>query len=170
MNKIASFICVSALSQMAFAEAPAATGSKITLDTDKLSVGFGFNHNRIDQSSFSGTDLKASGYQIFAGYEMGNKKGFDLSVEAGLIKSKDFNQSNQDVDGIWAAGVVVKELPEINNKLAALVRLGYGIDGDDGLLMGFGAQLRVHPQAVIRLEYLNKDLTQSYQANAVYQF
>jgi len=65
---------------------------------------------------------------------------------------------------------VKKDLPEINNKLAALVRIGYGINGDDGLLMGFGAQLRLQPKAVVRLEYLNKDLTQSYQVNAVYQF
>jgi hypothetical protein len=173
MKHLLALVISATLSSTVLAEtapAPQATDSKITIDTSKLYVGFGLNHNRIDQSSFGGSDLKANGFQLFAGYEYGNKKGFDIMAEAGVIKSKDFSQTNQDADGIWVAGVVKKDLPEINNKLAALVRIGYGINGDDGLLMGFGAQLRLHPKAVVRLEYLNKDLTQSYQVNAVYQF
>lgn len=169
MKHFFAYCLLATVSSFGFAET-APSDSKITIDTDKIYAGFGLNHNRIDQSTFGGSDLKANGFQLFAGYEYGNKKGFDISAEAGIIKTKDFSEINQDADGIWFAGVVSKGLPEINDKLAALVRIGYGINGDDGLLMGFGAQYRVHPKAVIRLEYLNKDLTQSYQANAIYQF
>ena len=171
MKRIFALICSAALSQAALAEsAPTETSdNKITIDTSKLYIGAGLNHNRIDQSSFGGSDLKASGFQIFAGYDLGNKKGFDLAVETGLIQSKDL-RPGQDVDGIWGAAVIKKDLPEINDKLSALVRLGYGINGDDGLIMGFGGQYRLHPKAFLRLEYLNKDLTQSYQVNATYRF
>jgi hypothetical protein len=171
MKHIIALAISTVLSGSVLAEAPTAQASdnKIAIDTSKLYAGFGLSHNRVDYSSFGASDLKATGYQLFAGYEYGNKKGFDILAEVGIIKSESLFPG-QDVDGIWIAGVVKKELPEINNKLAALVRIGYGINGDDGLLMGFGAQLRLHPQAVVRLEYLNKDLTQSYQVNAVYQF
>lgn len=139
------------------------------IDMKKLYMGAGISHNRID--SFSGSDGKASGFQLFAGYKYGQRNGIDLAAEAGFIQTDDFySGSNDDADGIWAAGVAKKDLPEINNKLAALVRLGYGLGGDDGLFMGLGAQYRLNQQALLRLEYLNKDLSQSYQLNAVFEF
>lgn len=147
--------------------ASAQEASKI--DMTKLYVGAGINHNRID--SFSGPDGKASGFQMFAGYEYGQVSGIDISAEAGFIQSGEFyTGSDEDADGIWAAGVAQKDLPEINQKLAAIARLGFGLGGDDGLLMGFGAQYRLNPQALLRLEYVNKDLSQSYQLNAVFEF
>ncbi len=140
-------------------------------DMSKLYAGAGFNHNRIDTSSIGGPDGKASGIQVFAGYEYGQRNGFDIAAEAGLIQSGEFyNGGNDDADGIWAAAVVSKDLPEVNDKLSALIRLGFGLGGDDGLLMGFGAQFKIQPQAFIRLEYLNKDISQSYQVNAIYKF
>ncbi len=143
----------------------------VSFDLNKFYAGAGFSHNRIDTSSvFGGSDGSASGMQVFAGYEYGNRNGFDISTEAGLIQTDEFFTSGEDANGIWVAGVVSKDLPEIDDKLSAIVRLGYGVNGDDGLLMGFGAQYRVLPQAFVRLEYLNKDLTQSYQANAIYKF
>jgi opacity protein-like surface antigen len=139
------------------------------IDMKKLYVGAGISHNRID--SFSGTDGKASGFQMFAGYEYGEVSGIDISAEAGFIQSGEFyTGSDEDADGIWAAGVAAKHLPEINNKLSAIARLGFGLGGDDGLLMGFGGQYRLNPQALLRLEYVNKDLSQSYQLNAVFEF
>ncbi|MFT7109674.1 MAG: hypothetical protein ACI843_001336 [Psychrobacter glaciei] len=162
MNKLITLTCITALSLPTFAESKTST--------DKLSIGAGINYNRIDNSMFGGSDLKANGFQVFGGYDHGNKKGFDLSTEVGAISTEDFDNTNTDADGIWIASVIKKELPEINNKLAGLIRIGYGVGGDDGLIMGFGAQLRVNPAVVIRLEYLNKDITQSYQANAVYHF
>lgn len=169
MKKILSTaIMALALSQPALASEQA---NIVSFDLSKLYAGAGFNHNRVDISSIGGTDSTASGTQIFVGYEYGTRNGFDIAAEAGLIQTDDFsNLGNEDADGIWAAAVVKKDLPEINDKLAAIVRMGYGIGGDDGLLMGFGAQLRVHPQAFLRLEYLNKDLTQSFQINTAYEF
>jgi opacity protein-like surface antigen len=141
------------------------------IDMKKLYVGAGISHNRIDTSSLGGVDGKASGFQIFAGYEYGQRSGIDLSAEAGFIQSDEFyDGSDDDADGVWAAGVATKDLPEINNNLSAIARLGYGLGGDDGLLMGFGAQYRLNQQALLRLEYVNKDLSQSYQLNAVFKF
>ena len=143
----------------------------VSFDINKFYAGAGFSHNRIDQSSFGGKDVSASGVQVFAGYDYGTRNGFDISTEAGLIQTGAFFAgSKEDADGIWAAAVVKKDLPEIDDKLAALIRLGYGLGGDDGLLMGFGAQYRLQPQAFVRLEYLNKDITQSFQVNAIYKF
>ncbi len=142
----------------------------VSFDLNKLYLGAGLSHNRIDASSFGGSDTDANGFQIFAGYEYGNRNGFDLATEFGLIQTDNFVSGGDDADGIWAAGVISKGLPEIDSNLSGLLRLGYGINGDDGLFMGFGAQYRVHPQSVVRLEYVNKDLTQSYQLNAVYEF
>lgn len=136
---------------------------------EKLYLGAGVSHNRID--TFNGSDGKASGFQVFAGYDYGQRSGIDLAAEAGFIQSDEFyNGSDEDADGIWAAAVASKHLPEINDKLSALVRLGFGLGGDDGLLMGLGAQYSLNPKALLRLEYVNKDLSQSYQLNAVFKF
>lgn len=141
------------------------------IDMKKIYLGAGISHNRIDTSSMGGTDGKASGFQVFAGYDYGQRSGIDIAAEAGFIQSGEFyDNSDEDADGVWAAAVASKDLPEINEKLAAIVRLGYGLGGDDGILMGFGAQYRVNRQALLRLEYVNKDLSQSYQLNAVFKF
>ena len=166
------FVSALAVVSMCFGYCASAqeTASQPTkIDIEKLYLGAGISHNRID--SFSGTDGKASGFQLFAGYDYGQRSGIDLAVEAGFIQSGEFyDGSSEDADGIWAAGVASKDLPEINNKLAAIARLGYGLGGDDGLFMGLGAQYRLNTQALMRLEYVNKDLSQSYQLNAVFQF
>jgi hypothetical protein len=168
MKIISTTLLTLALSQSVLAEN---AENIVSFDLSKLYSGVGFSHNRIDQSSFGGSDAKASGIQVFAGYEYGTRNSLDISAEAGLIQTGKFVTGfKEDADGVWVAGVVSKDLPEIDDKLSAIVRLGYGLGGDDGLLMGFGAQYRVLPQAFVRLEYLNKDLTQSYQVNAIYKF
>jgi len=166
---ISTTLLTFALSQSVLAEE---TKNIVSFDLNKFYAGAGFSHNRIDSSSMlGGKDGTASGVEIFAGYEYGNRNGFDISTEAGLIQTGDFYSGlKEDADGVWLAGVVSKDLPEIDDKLSAIVRLGYGLGGDDGLLMGFGAQYRLLPQAFVRLEYLNKDITQSYQVNAIYKF
>lgn len=164
---------ISALSILAicFGQCTLAEEVKTNTNLKKIYVGAGFNHNRIDSSSFGGSDSKANGFQVFAGYEYGQRSGIDISAEAGLIQTGELiDSTGEDADGIWVAGVAKKDLPEIHKNLTGIARLGYGLSGDDGILMGFGAQVRVHPQAFIRLEYVNKDLTQSYQLNAVYKF
>lgn len=168
------FLSALAMVSMCFgycASAQENTSQPIKIDSKKLYLGAGVSHNRIDTSSISASDGKASGFQVFAGYKYGQRSGIDLAGEAGFIQSGEFyDGSSEDADGIWAAGVASKDLPEINNKLAAIARLGFGLGGDDGILMGLGAQYRLNPQALMRLEYLNKDLSQSYQLNAVFQF
>lgn len=142
-----------------------------SFDTDKFYAGGGLNYNRIDSSTLSFSDGKATGYQAFAGYEYGQRSGFDIAGEVGLIQTEEFyDNSDIDANGIWAAAVATRALPEINEKLSAVARLGVGIEGDDGLFMGFGAQYQVKTNIFVRAEYLNKDLTQSYQVNAAYQF
>jgi len=144
---------------------------EITINTKQLYAGAGLNYNRIDSSTLGGPDGDATGLQVFAGYKMGNRNGFDIASEIGLIQSDEwYNGSREDADGLWVSAVANKGLPEIDSRLSAIARLGYGIGGDDGLFMGFGAQFKLHPQAFIRGEYLNKDLSQSFQINAAYQF
>lgn len=140
-----------------------------SFDTDKFYAGGGLNYNRID--SFTGTDGKANGYQIFAGYEYGQRSGFDIAAEVGLLQTEEFySGSNVDADSIWGSAVATRPLPEIDAKLSAVARAGIALDGDDGLFLGFGAQYQVKANIFVRAEYLNKDLTQSYQVNAAYQF
>lgn len=166
------FLSVFTISSMLFCYCASAQETSTTnIDMEKLYLGAGVSHNRIDTSSIGGTDGKASGFQVFAGYDYGQRSGIDLAAEAGFIQSDEFyNGSDEDADGIWAAAVASKHLPEINDKLSALVRLGFGLGGDDGLLMGLGAQYSLNPKALLRLEYVNKDLSQSYQLNAVFKF
>ncbi|EAT11454.1 porin family protein [Bermanella marisrubri] len=160
-----------ALSQESTTKA-ADTDKKITINLDKLRVGVGFNYNRIDNSSLSSAkDGKASGSQVFFGYALGNRYGTETSIEAGYIKSGElYDNSDIDVNGFWGSAVVRKPLPEIREDLSAIARIGVGLKGDDGLFVGIGAQYDIHPNVFVRLEYLNKDLTQSYQANLGFSF
>jgi len=138
---------------------------------EKFYVGAGLNHNRIDTSSFGGVDGKTNGFQVFGGYDYGRRNGIDIGFEAGIIQTGEFyDGSGEDADGVWMTAIIKKDLPEIKEKLSGIARLGYGMGGDDGLLMGFGAQYRLAPQVFIRLEYVNKDVSQSYQVNAFYHF
>lgn len=167
MKKIIALSCLVACSAV---QAQAETKT-FSFDTEKFYAGGGLNYNRVDSSILGGKDGKATGYQAFAGYEYGQRNGFDIAGEVGLIQTEEFyNNSDIDANGIWAAAVATKALPEINEKLSAVARIGLGIKGDDGLFMGFGAQYQVKTNIFVRAEYLNKDLTQSYQVNAAYQF
>lgn len=145
---------------------------KITINLNKIRVGVGFNYNRIDNSSLSSEkDGKASGSQVFFGYALGNRYGTETSIEVGYIKSGElYENSDIDVNGFWGSAVVRKPLPEIREDLSAIARVGLGLKGDDGVLVGIGAQYDIHPNVFVRLEYLNKDLTQSYQANLGFMF
>jgi len=168
MKKILSAVALTAVSSLSFAQETQSNN----IDTTRLYAGGGLNYNRIDTSSIGGgTDGKTTGIQGFAGYEMGERNGFDLAVEVGFIQSDEFfDGSNEDADGFWASAVGKKDLPEVDSKLSAIARIGYGIGGDDGLLMGFGAQYQAHSNVFVRAEYLNKDLSQSFQLNAAYEF
>jgi len=145
---------------------------KVVIKIDQLYLGVGVNHNRIDSSSLlSGDDGKASGSQVFFGYTVGQRHGVEGAIETGYIQSDDlYDNSNIDVDGLWFSGVLRKPLPEIHHTLSAVARGGWGLKGDDGLFVGGGAQFNVHPHLFVRLEYLHKDLSQSYQVNLGFVF
>jgi hypothetical protein len=167
MKTFLSVLAISTLSNLSIAQDTQTSG----IDTSRLYAGGGFHYNRIDTSSLGGVDGKATGLQGFAGYEMGNRNGFDLATEVGFIQSDEYiDGTNEDADGFWVSAVGKKDLPEVNSKLSAIARIGYGIGGDDGLFMGFGAQFQPQPKVIVRAEYLNKDLSQSFQLNAAYQF
>lgn len=170
MKTLISAVSIASLcmAHCAFAETTSTTANP---GLEKMYVGAGLNHNRIDSSSIGGIDGKTNGFQVFGGYEYGQRNGIDIAFEAGIIQTGDFyDGTSEDADGIWGAAVVKKDLPEIKEKLSGIARLGYGLGGDDGLLMGFGAQYQINPKVFMRLEYVNKDLSQSYQLNAVYHF
>lgn len=165
MRKIASVFAAVALS------ASATTFASEPLALENLYVGGGLSHNRVDFEAFEGDVETASGWQFFGGVKAGERNGFDLAVEVGYMQTSDFVSGvDSDAKGVWAAGVAKKQLTEIDPRLSAIARMGIDLGDDDGLIMGFGAELKVHPKVFVRGEYLNKDLTQSYQLNAGYEF
>ncbi len=139
---------------------------------NQIYAGLGFSHNRVDLETFGGSSESASGSQFFGGYKMGQRNGFDLSLELGYMETGSFDDDlpEDDLAGVWLAGLAKKNLPEIDSRLSALVRGGVDLGDDDGLIMGFGAEFKVHPRIFLRAEYLNKDITQSYQFNAGFEF
>lgn len=165
LRKIVPFMAAAtfAISAPAFSAEP--------MNLKNLYAGGGFSHNRVDLDNFGGDVETASGWQFFGGVKAGERNGFDLAVEVGYMQTGDFiSGTDSDAKGVWAAGVTKKQLNEIDPRLSAVARLGVDLGDDDGLIMGFGAELKVHPKVFIRGEYLNKDLTQSYQLNAGYEF
>lgn len=141
------------------------------LALQNLYVGGGLSHNRVDNEAFNGDVESASGWQFFGGIKAGERNGFDLAVEVGYMQTEDFySNTDSDLAGVWVSGLAKKTLTEIDPRLSAIARMGVDLGDDDGLFMGFGAELRVHPKVFIRGEYLNKDISQSYQLNAGYEF
>jgi len=165
LRKLAPVVAAAALctSSLSFASEP--------LALQNLYVGGGLSHNRVDNDTFGGDVESASGWQFFGGVKAGERNGFDLAVEVGYMQTSDFSDPiDQDLVGVWGAGVAKKQLTEIDPRLSAIARMGIDLGDDDGLFMGFGAELKVHPKIFIRGEYLNKDVSQSYQLNAGYEF
>ena len=165
LRKIASALALTSL----VASVNASAEEPMTLQN--LYAGAGFSHNRVDLESFNGDVETASGWQFFGGVKAGQRNGFDLAVELGYMSTSDFVSGvDSDAKGVWVAGVAKKQLAEVDPRLSAIARLGVDLGDDDGLFMGFGAEIKVHPKVFIRGEYLNKDLIQSYQLNAGYEF
>lgn len=141
-----------------------------------LYVGGGVSYNSIDLDSlFSGTDREtAPGFQLFAGVPVQSSiAGFKTFAEVGFFQTNefDFGSNNKErVRGVWGAGVLQRDLNEIDPNLYALARAGIEVGDDDGLFMGFGAGYRVSSKVDVRAEFLNKDLLTSYQLNALVRF
>ena len=141
-----------------------------------LYVGGGLNYNSIDlEPLFSGADREtAMGFQLFAGLPIASSiAGFKTFAEAGFFQTESFNfggGSKERVRGIWGAGVLQRDLNEIDPNFYALVRAGIEMGDDDGVFMGFGAGYRMSSKVDLRAEFLNKDLLTSYQLNALIRF
>ena len=138
---------------------------------ERLQLGASLSHNVVD-SPFGGGNVDAMGMSIFAGYELDNDiDQVKTTVEIGYSQTDDFFKGpHNDISGLWVAGVVEKQLLEINPNLFALARLGLDLGDDDGILLGAGAGFHLTPKVDIRGEYINKDASSVYQASFVLNF
>ncbi len=138
---------------------------------ERLQLGASLSHNVVD-SPFGGGNVDAMGMSIFAGYELDNDiDQVKTTVEIGYSQTDDFFKGpHNDISGLWVAGVVEKQLPEINPNLFALARLGLDLGDDDGILLGAGAGFHLTPKVDVRGEYINKDASSVYQASFVLNF
>lgn len=141
-----------------------------------LYLGGGVSYNDLDIGSvFNGAnDETALGFQLFAGIPVANSlEGFETFAEAGYFQTDSFKFApgvKEKVTGIWGAGVLQRNLNEVDPNLYGLARIGLEIGDDDGIFMGIGAGYRISTKADIRAEFLNKDLISSYQLNALIRF
>jgi hypothetical protein len=140
-----------------------------------LYVGGGISYNDLDFGSvIKGADNEtAMGLQLFAGVPIENAiENIETFAEVGFFRTNNFNFSGtkERVTGISGSIVLQRNLNEIDPNLYGLGRVGLEIGDDDGILMGIGAGYRVTPKVDVRLEFVNKDLISSYQANALVRF
>jgi len=141
---------------------------------DHLYVGGGLSRN--DLGSFD----DATGYQFFAGYNLGYKIGeigASTAVEIGYMDSGDFDQNvfvpifGQDArftysaKGLWATSLL--RLP-LNSTVDLIGRAGIDIGDDDGFMFGGGIEFNASKQWGVRLEFVSRDEVDSLQANFVY--
>lgn len=134
-----------------------------------LYLGAGFSYNQID-SPFGGGSADATGVTVFAGYDLPSQIAqVRTRAELGYSQTSDF-YTGADIKGLWLAGVLEKDMPEIHPRLFVLGRAGFDIGDDDGILMGVGAGMHLAPKLDVRGEFLNKDSTTVVQASLVLQF
>ncbi len=111
-------------------------------------------------------DDKAFGYQAFAGAEPGVRVWLlALGAELGFMGSGELAGSAQH--GAWASGVA--RLP-IVPQFSLLGRAGWDFGDDNGLLYGFGAAYRINLAVSVRGEYVQRNNTDSLQANIAIHF
>ena len=138
----------------------------------RMYAGASLSHNEID-SPFGGGDADAAGYSLFAGLDLKNSvEGLATSAEIGYSDTEDFYKGNGDTDinGFWLAGVLEKSLPEIDQRLTALGRIGLDFGDDDGIFLGAGIGFRATQALDLRAEFINKDASGLYQVSALVRF
>ncbi len=139
-------------------------------DKNRLHLGAGVSYNHID-FPFGGGSADAAGINLFAGYELKNNMADVVTtVELGYATTDDFYGNGTDISGLWVAGTIAKDLPEINPNLFAIGRLGLDGGDDDGLIIGAGAGLHLNKYLDLRGEYIKKDASSVLQASLVYNF
>jgi hypothetical protein len=92
-----------------------------------------------------------------------------IDAEVGYMDSGSMDRTgggSVKANGIWAAGVVRLI---VNPTFEVLGRLGADFGDDDGVLAGIGAGLNLTKNFKLRLEYVQRDNTDSIQLNLVYQ-
>ncbi len=138
---------------------------------DHLQLGGSISENVVD-SPFGGGSEDALGFSVFAGYEFANDmRGVKTTAELGYSDTDDFYRGgDNDINGLWVAGVVEKNLPEINPNLFALARIGLDFGDDDGILLGAGGGFHLSKEVDVRAEFINKDASSVYQASLVFNF
>lgn len=137
------------------------------LQADRFYAGGGINDNEAD-------DEDATGYQLFAGYELPFRVGrSEPAVELGYWDSGDFEVSTpagrveEDAEGLWANGVL--SLP-VAPRVDLIGRAGLSFGDDDGFMAGAGAGVDLSESLELRGEYVIRDDTDSLQANLLYRF
>ncbi len=134
--------------------------------TDRLYLGGSFSYNTIDSPFDGGDSIDATGIQGFGGYQLGQYSGgLSTKVELGFSQTDDFDNTNEDITGVWVAMVGEKELPEVDPNLSLIGRVGLDFGDDDGLLTGFGVGYDISDRLEVRGEFVNKDASNQYLAS-----
>ena len=161
MNKMLPLVLALTLPALAQAEG---------FDRNRLHAGAGVSYNQID-SPFGGRTESAAGINLFAGYELKtNIRDVQTFVEAGYAETDDFYGKGTDVGGLWVAGVMEKDLPEVGRNIFVLGRMGLDLGDDDGILIGAGGGLHLNKETDLRAEFINKDATSVFQISLVLGF
>lgn len=166
MKRLATGVLLTALATPVFA-------AQSGIDTGRLFFGAG-----VSQNDASGVSDKATGFQIFGGYEFGQvAQNVALDLEVGYMDSGDFEVcvtipgfgrvcGEDNATGLWATGVGRLQL---SPQFELLGRAGLDFGDDDGLMVGVGAGFNVNKQTQLRLELVERDDISSLQFNFVYR-
>ncbi len=159
------------------------------ISTTATAANNGFNEKNLyfggglGSNSASGVD-SATGFQIFAGYELDMVKisKIDSSVEIGYMDSGDMkkevctpaippfipamcDKASAKAKGLWATYVASYKF---DDKLSGIGRAGLDFGDDDGFMFGLGVDYQFDKQMHIRGEYVVRQNINSLQANFVY--
>jgi opacity protein-like surface antigen len=152
---------------------------------DNLYFGGGIGINDADDdfgdASFGGGYDDATGFQVFAGYDLDYRLGkASLAAEVGYMDSGDFEQDvdvvipgfgriggrtiEENVDGLWTTGVISLPVGAVN----LIGRAGLDFGDDDGFMVGGGVGIDLSREWELRFEYVMRDNVDSLQANIAF--
>ena len=150
------------------ADAQAADGLKLNVNTKRLYVGGGLLFNSLPGAG------SARGFQFIAGYTLNALLNDDITtaVELGYANSGKFypygaGGKTDSAAGLWAA--VVESVP-LTRKSGMLARLGYDFGDDDGFLAGAGLYYRFNTRIKLRSEYVARQHYNGLQFNLLVGF
>ncbi|WP_221797850.1 outer membrane beta-barrel protein [Oceanobacter mangrovi] len=134
----------------------------------KLYLGGGLSYNTVD-SPFGGGSIDATGVQGLVGLDLGHHSGgISTKLEVGYSQTDDFDNTNQNISGLWGALVAEKSLPEIDRNLSLLGRVGVDVGDDDGILTGVGVGYQLTNELQLRGEFINKDASNQYMGSLIF--